>query len=87
LPNRVPQIIVNNVLLPKDADGANLPNNVFPVIILAQVAPPQIVPNGSSNLVLARIAPDIKSVSPVVKILFAAGVWTPILVAKPTTMG
>jgi len=78
---------VNLVLLPMDADGANLPNNVLPVIILAQVAPPLIVPNGSSNLVLARIVRDIKSVRPVVKILFAAGVLTPILVAKPTTMG
>jgi len=65
---------VNLVLLPMDADGANLPNNVLPVIILAQVAPPLIVPNGSSNLVLARIVRDIKSVRPVVKILFAAGV-------------
>jgi len=75
------------VLLKVDADGANLPNNVFPVIILAPVAPPRIVPNGSSNRVLARIVRDIKSVQPVVQIPFVDGVWTLMLVEKLMTMG
>jgi len=87
LPNLARQTIAKVVPLKMDADGAKAPSNACPEIISALEALPPIVLNGSSNRASVQIAQVIRNVSHVAKIHFAAGVLTPILVAKPTTMG
>jgi len=84
LPNPAPRLTAKAAQASLDADGVKAPKNVYLVTASVPLEIRPIVPNGSSNHVLAQNALNIPTVAPVQMIHFAAGVLTAEFAVKLT---